>query len=351
MNIYKDFQNPEIIEKLVNKIQLYKGNPIKIMEVCGSHTNAIGKYGIRSILPENIKLISGPGCPVCVTDTLYMDIAIKLSKRDNFIVASFGDLIKVKGSKEKLNNVRVVLSPFECLKIAKENPNKEVVFLSVGFETTTPITALTIKKAKELGINNLSFLVSNKTMPNILKYLMANKVDVNGFLFPGHVATITGCEFYRDFCHEYNLKGVITGFEPIDILGAIVYILYGKDNFKNLYTRFVSDKGNIESQNMVDEIFEENSAYLREIGLVEGAGLKIRKEFEIFDANVKFNLNYNPINIPKQKGCKCGEILLGKKSPIDCPFFGKQCTPNEAIGPCMVSEEGSCASFYKYFLN
>ena len=348
MNIYNDFKNPEIIEKLVHKIRSYRGKPVKIMEVCGSHTDAIGKYGIRSVLPGNVTLISGPGCPVCVTDTLYMDKAIELSQNPNIIVCSFGDLIKVKGSQNTLKNAKVVLSPPECLDMARNNPQKEIVFLSVGFETTTPITALTIKQAFEENIRNLSFFVSNKTMPNILKFLLSQNVEADAFLFPGHVATIEGYEFYERFCNENNLKGTVCGFEPVDILGGISFILFEKENFKNLYSRFVSKEGNREAKSLVCEIFEECDTYLREIGLVEGAGLKIREKYAKFDANSRFNLKYDPKDVKKQKTCLCGDIMLGRKSPFDCPLFGKGCTPENAFGPCMVSAEGSCASYYKY---
>ena len=348
MNIYKDFKNPEIIEKFVTKIRSYIGKPIRIMEVCGSHTDVIGKYGIRGILPENVTLISGPGCPVCVTDTLYMDKAIELSHNPNIILCSFGDLIKVKGTCGTLKNAKVVLSPMECLDLAKSNPQKEIVFLSVGFETTTPITALTIKKAYDENIKNLSFFVSNKTMPNILKYLLSQKVEADAFLFPGHVATIEGYAFYERFCNENNLKGTVCGFEPVDILASITFILFEKENFKNLYGRFVSKEGNLLAKAQVNEIFEACDTYLREIGEVEGAGLKIREKYSHYDANTKFNLKYAPNFVTKDKTCLCGEIMLGRKSPLDCPLFGKTCTPESAYGPCMVSAEGSCASYYKY---
>lgn len=351
MNIYEDFRNEELTEKLADKIQSYKGPDLKIMEVCGSHTDAIGKYGIRDILPKNVTLVSGPGCPVCVTDKKYMDTAIELCKRENVIICSFGDLIKVKGTGEKLvlgENVRVVLSPFECIKTAMDNPDREVVFLSVGFETTTPITALTIKKAYENNIKNLSFFVSNKTMPGILHFLMDMKTDVNAFLFPGHVATIEGCEFYRNFCYEYNIKGTVCGFEPADILASVAFIMYGEEKFKNLYTRFVKEKGNQMSKAAVNEVFEMCDTYLREIGTVKNAGLKIRNKYADFDVCHKFGIDYSPIDQPKEKHCLCGEILLGRKTPKDCPLFGKACRPNDAVGPCMVSEEGTCATYYKY---
>ncbi|MBQ7257381.1 MAG: hydrogenase formation protein HypD [Abditibacteriota bacterium] len=348
MNIYKDFKNPDIIEKLVRKIRTYKGKTIRIMEVCGSHTDAIGKYGIREILPKNVTFISGPGCPVCVTDTLYMDKAIELSYNPNIIICSFGDLIKVKGSQNTLKGAKVVLSPMECLDMAKSNPQKEIVFLSVGFETTTPITALTLKKAYDENIKNISFFVSNKTMPNILRFLLSQKVEADAFLFPGHVATIEGYEFYERFCNENNLKGTVCGFEPVDILASISFILFEKDNFKNLYGRFVSKKGNEVAQALVCDIFEECDTYLREIGLVKGAGLKIRDKYSDYDANTKFNLKYDPKFVIKDKTCLCGEIMLGRKSPLDCPLFGNSCTPMKAFGPCMVSAEGSCASYYKY---
>ena len=352
MNIYKDFKNPEITDKLIQKINTYKGPSIRIMEVCGSHTDAIGKYGIRNILPKNITLISGPGCPVCVTDTLFIDKSIELSNDPNIIVCSFGDLIKVKGFKESLdlNKVFVVLSPMECLEIAKNNSQKEVIFLSVGFETTTPITALTIKKAYEENINNISFFVSNKTMPNILKFLLSQKVMADAFLFPGHVAAVEGYAFYEKFCNENNIKGTVCGFEPLDILASISFILFEKDNFRNLYSRFVSKDGNVAAKSQVCDIFEECDTYLREIGPVKGAGLKIREKYSGYDANVKFNLKYTPLDVVKNNNCICGEIMLGKKIPCDCPLFGKACTPLNAKGPCMVSAEGSCASYYKYKL-
>ena len=351
MNIYTDLDNQKIIDGLIHKINTYKGNPVSIMEVCGSHTDAIGKYSIREILPNNVRLVSGPGCPVCVTDTDYIDRAVLLSKKNNIILCSFGDLIKVRGSEEKLtagNNVRIVLSPFECIEIARQHPEKEIVFLSIGFETTTPITALTVIKAKQMNIKNLSFFVSNKTMPDILKYLMNLKTDVQAFLFPGNVSVIEGCEFYRNFCNQYNIKGAITGFEPIDILSAIVFILYKTDLFVNLYKRFVTEKGNENSKTLVREIFSPCDTFLREIGVVKNAGLKLNEKYADLDANIRFDLNYNIPDIKKHKTCLCGEIMLGRKTPADCPLFGKNCTPLNAVGPCMVSEEGSCAAWYKY---
>ena len=353
MNIYTDFRNEKIISSLAEKIQAYNGVPVRIMEVCGSHTDVVGKYGIRQILPETVKLVSGPGCPVCVTDTFFIDLSLELCRKENVIICSFGDLLKIKGTDGKMlggDNVRVVLSPLECLDIAKENPDKEVVFLSVGFETTTPVTALCIQKAKKQNIENLSFFVSNKTMPGILEFLIENKTDVIGFLFPGHVVSAEGVSFYRDFCNRYGLKGAVCGFEPADILASISFILYEKENFANLYSRFVSEKGNEFSKGAVNEVFESCDTYLREIGIVKNAGLKIRDIYSFYDADRKFALGYSPKKVSKQKKCLCGEIMLGKKYPADCPFFGNRCTPNNAVGPCMVSEEGTCAAYFKYKL-
>jgi len=370
VNIYSAFKNSEIAENLIKKISKYNGRDIKIMEVCGSHTNAIAKYGIKNILPKNIKLISGPGCPVCVTDGLFIETAVKMAYKENTIVCTFGDLMRVRANnvlgdskyisleeaKKDGCDVRVVISPLECLDICSENPTKEVVFISVGFETTTPIIALTIKKAQEKAVENFSTFVSNKTMPKILNFLLDNKIEIDAFLFPGHVCSIEGTEFYRDFCFKNNIYGVISGFEVLDILGAISFICDNIDTenkFENLYPRFVKDAGNVKAKEAVSEIFEACDTYLRGIGTVAGAGLKLKNKYDKYNALLRFNMDYDITSIDLNKSdtlknCLCGEILLGKALPCDCTFFGKICTPENAIGPCMVSGEGTCSAYYKY---
>lgn len=328
------------------------------MEVCGTHTNVILKNALKDVLSENIKLINGPGCPVCVTPQGYIDTAIELSKKDNVIITTFGDLIRVPGSNSSLSkekakgrDIRVIYSPLDSIEIAKKNIDKEVVFLSIGFETTAPIIALSIKKAKEENIKNYSILNSLKTMPEAMEVLVLNpKVKIDGFLCPGNVATIIGENPFFNIAEEYKMPMVISGFEINDILSSIYKLIEMKEKNEygliNLYSRLVKKDGNKEANNLLRNIFKLTESTWRGLGKVNNAGLELRDEYKSFDVLFKFNMSMKESN--NNSACSCGDILMGIKEPTECKLFGKACTPLNPIGACMVSEEGTCSAFYKY---
>lgn len=357
MELVNSFKDPKIVKDILEKLNEIQ-EPITIMEVCGTHTMSILKNGIKDLLPKNIKLISGPGCPVCVTAEGYIDTAIELSKREDVIITTFGDLIRVPGEKSTLQkekalgrDIRVVYSPLDSLAIAKENPNKEVIFLGIGFETTAPVIALTVFNAEKEGIKNFSVLNTLKTMPEAMKRLVLNgEVKIDGFLCPGHVSTIIGVKPYEIIAKEYNTPLVIAGFEATDIVASIYKLVKMKLNSDssvvNLYNRIVKYDGNKMALEMVDEVFVSCSSEWRGLGIVEDTGLRFSDKYMNYDANFKFNIKNIKGNI--SKGCICGEIIKGLKEPKECKMFRKICNPTNPIGPCMVSEEGTCAAYYKY---
>ncbi len=357
-NFIDEFRNTELTRKAAAKLSEYKGRPVKIMEVCGTHTMSIFKYGIRDMLPENVHLISGPGCPVCVTPVSFIDSAIELSVIENVIITTFGDLMRVPGSTSSLlserakgRDIRIVYSPLDAVMLAKNNPGKKIVFLSVGFETTTPVAALSVLKAKEMGLDNFMLLTANKTMPEVLKTLAASgDVEIDGYLYPGHVSSITGVGIYYELAEKSGISGVITGFEPLDILQGIATLInnidQGKTLVSNAYKRAVRQEGNPIAVEKLYEVFEPYDSVWRGIGTVKDSGLKIRDKYSSFDAAKVFNLVNK--NVQEPKGCLCGEILKGTKIPPSCSLFGKRCTPENPVGACMVSSEGTCAAYYKY---
>lgn len=363
------FRNPAEARKLAGVLREYRGNSITIMEVCGSHTMAIFRYGIRDILPEKIRLVSGPGCPVCVTPSGYIETALELSKRKDVVITTFGDLMRVpsgnsSGSAEYSNkaknlidrkadgaDVRIVYSPLDAVKMAENEPRKEFVFLSVGFETTNPVCALAVGHAAEKSLENFTMLTANKTIPTVLETL-ANDRDLNiqGFMYPGHVSAIMGNSFYRKMAANHGIPGVVTGFEPLDILHAVIsladMINRGDVDVLNEYSRIVSEEGNPTARHKTDEVFESADSEWRGIGIIKDSGLKIKNAYSKYDARVKFQLEDKPSK--DSPGCICGEIIKGKSEPIQCPLFGKACTPENPAGACMVSSEGTCAAHYKY---
>ena len=360
MNYVDEFVKEGLVENILKKIRSAAIRDIKIMEVCGTHTMAIMKYGIKDLLPQNIKLISGPGCPVCVTSQGYIDTAIELSYEDNIIIATFGDMMKVPGTNSSLKiekalgrDIRVVYSPIQSLEIAKQNPEKEIVFLGIGFETTAPIIALSIYKAKNENINNYFVLNSIKTMPNIIQKLIVNKnVNIDGFILPGHVASIIG---HKPFCFigkEYNIPAVITGFEPLDILYALYQVVrdvkYGKCKVENLYSKVVEYEGSRKAKEIINKVFIPSDSNWRGLGNIENTGLKIREGYKEFDAEKNFKIVIKEQLAQTQ--CICGDILKGVKDPLECKMFSKICSPSNPLGPCMVSLEGACAVYYKYGL-
>ncbi|MCM8767062.1 MAG: hydrogenase formation protein HypD [Candidatus Omnitrophica bacterium] len=361
MKYIEQYRNTEKQKEIIKEIHKYGkliNRNVNIMEVCGTHTMIIGKYGIRKLMPENINLISGPGCPVCVTPINYIDTAIELSKIKDVIIVTFGDMMKVPGSfssleKEKANHAEifVVYSPIDALKIAQDNKDKKVIFLSVGFETTTPLIAQTLKISKEKNIKNFYILAGNKLIPPVMEFLLREKdTEIDGFICPGHVSVIIGLSNYISISERFNVPCVISGFEPFDILLSIYLILKSiKENdckVINEYKRTVRENGNIKARKVMYEVFDVVDDEWRGIGLVKNSGLKPKDEFLDFDAEKKFKIINK--NSKEKKECLCGEVLKGKKSPFDCPLFEKICNPENPYGPCMVSSEGTCSAYYKY---
>lgn len=333
----------------------YKGRKIRIMEVCGTHTHEIFRLGIRNILSDDIELISGPGCPVCVTEVDFIDEAVYLALEKNVTICTFGDLIKVPGTTESLGDARakggkikIVYSPLDALKYAKENPQEQVVFLSVGFETTIPSSCLAIMHGMKENVENFSMLVANKTMPKAYQVL---KNSADAFLYPGHVNAITGEEACNRLCNE-GVSGVIAGFTPEELMKALACIVKNIDKnpdkpfFRNCYKTVVRPGGNPAAVDLINEIMEPCDSKWRGIGVIEGSGLRLKEKFKNFDARLKYN-------VPDMEGkpnplCRCGEVLQGKCKPCDCKVFGKGCTPEHPVGACMVSNEGACSAYYQY---
>jgi len=355
----EEFRNPELAQKLSAKIKQTAGTePISLMEVCGTHTMAIHKFGIKSLLPENLRLISGPGCPVCVTPNSYMDRAVALSLAENVIIATFGDMLRVPGSTRSLEQtraqggkVKMVYSPMDALALAEKNPKSKVVFLAVGFETTSPAIAATIQAAEQKGIKNFFALTGHKLIPPAMKALVENKrVKINGFICPAHVSAIIGLEPYRFLAQKYRIPCVVTGFEPLDVLQGILMLLEmikaGKPEVQNQYRRVAAPEGNPKAREILEKVFAPDDSEWRGLGLIPGSGLKLRQELSHRDAEKMIPVQIEPVKT--HKGCKCGEVLQGIIEPPECPFYGKPCAPEKPIGPCMVSSEGACAAYYKY---
>jgi hydrogenase expression/formation protein HypD len=328
------------------------------MEVCGTHTMAIFRSGIKQILPPSINLISGPGCPVCVTSQTDIDRMLSLSRRKNVIIATFADMIKVPGSESSLEkeralgaDVRPVYSPLDALEIAKKNPAKEVVFLAVGFETTSPVIASVVSDAKEKKIGNFSIYCCHKIITPAMKALLqAREIKIDGFLCPGHVSSIIGSRAYDFIARDFRIPCVISGFEPADILEAIMMLLRQKKENRSAveiqYKRAVSVGGNILAQKMLSRVFEPADADWRGLGNIPESGLALAGKYRKFDAAEKFDIKDVPAAEPKN--CMCGEVLRGVKTPAQCKLFAKACTPENPYGPCMVSSEGTCSAWYKY---
>ncbi|MCF7972336.1 MAG: hydrogenase formation protein HypD [Phycisphaerae bacterium] len=331
------------------------GRRIHVMEVCGTHTVSIFRSGVRSILPEGVKLLSGPGCPVCVTDQGYIDVVIELADRDDCLIATYGDMIRVPGQDGSLESrqarARIVLSADDALQLARANPDKTVVFVAVGFETTTPATAVVVQDAARQGIKNFCVLCAHKLVVPAMQTLLSARNDrIDAFLCPGHVSVIIGYEAYAPVVDQYKRPCVVAGFEPAGIMEAMAEICEqvarGKPELKSMYQAVVTARGNAKAQALVAECFDVTDAYWRGIGKIEQSGLELKPRYEAFDAFKRFGIT----EIPGQcnTGCRCGEVLCGLIDPKDCGLFGRACTPQSPVGPCMVSSEGACAAWYKY---
>lgn len=368
MKYIDEFRNPQKaqailgeIEKISVEISSKRDNnqPIKIMEVCGGHTHSIFKYGIEEIIPDTIELIHGPGCPVCVMPRGRLDDAIAISEYPHVIFATFGDAMRVPGSKKSLlqakaegADIRMVYSPLDSLEIARENPDKEIVFFGLGFETTAPSTALTILQAEAEGIGNFSMFCNHVLVIPALQSLLDNPdLQLDGFIGPGHVSMVIGWEPYQFIAQKYHKSFVVSGFEPLDILQSIWMILQqmtsGRCEVENQYKRLVTREGNQVAMEAMRKVFAVKDDFeWRGLGDIPNSGFKIRPEYAQFDAEMKFTLPN--LKVSDRKVCQCGEILKGILKPWECKVFGTACTPENPIGTCMVSSEGACAAYYKY---
>ncbi len=346
-------------DHLIPQIQARTGRPIKIMEVCGGHTHAIFKYGLESLLPEGIELVHGPGCPVCIMPKGRVDDAIALAAHPNVILTTFGDVMRVPGSKTSLlqakasgADIRMVYSPLDALQLAKANPDREIVFFGIGFETTAPSTALTILQAAREGIANFSLFCNHVLVVPALEALLNNPdLQLDGFIGPGHVSMVIGAEPYTVISDRYHKPLVISGFEPLDILQAIWMVLQqlaeGRHEVENQYTRLVQTGGNSVALGAMHQVYAVRDRFeWRGLGDIPDSGLEIRPEFAQFDAEVRFALPHQ--QVADHRACQCGEILKGVLKPWECKVFGTACTPESPIGACMVSSEGACAAYYKY---
>jgi hydrogenase expression/formation protein HypD len=342
------------LEQVKDELLHYDGEPVKIMEVCGTHTASIFKNGIRSLLSPKLQLISGPGCPVCVTSSSYIDRLVEYSLREKHCVLTFGDMMKVKGTRMSLTEakaaggkVRILYSPLSAIQTAQEDRDTQYVFAAVGFETTVPVYALLLEEIIKNGIRNLKLMTSVKTILPALSFICENEKNIDAFLCPGHVSVITGSAVYRELAEKYSKPFVVAGFEGEHILAAIYEIVTQirrrRPEVKNMYVSAVSEEGNRKAAELIGRYFEQADDYWRGIGRIENSALKLKEEYREYDAGG--SLEATEENLPA--GCKCREVILGRLHPVDCPLFKKVCSPLNAVGPCMVSAEGACGIWYK----
>ena len=354
----QEFHNAAAARGLVAAIERTVSRSLNLMEVCGTHTVAIFRHGIRQLLPPPLSMLSGPGCPVCVTTNADIDKAIALAEQTGVTLATFGDMMKVPGSYQSLqqvkadgSDVRVVYSPRDAVCMARDNPRRPVVFLAVGFETTAPTIAAALLEAEALGLKNFYLISVHKLIPPAMRALLtAGEVRIDGFICPGHVSVVIGSQPYQFIPQQYGVPCVITGFEPLDVLQGIEMLLRqiadGRAEVEIQYRRGVRPEGNPLARELVSRVFETSDADWRGLGCIPGSGLKLRPEYKRFDAEEAFAISPPPAK--EHKGCLCGDILRGVKTPPECPLFAKACTPERPVGPCMVSSEGTCAGWYQY---
>lgn len=357
MKYIDEFRDKELVLQLAEEMQRLSSKKLTFMEVCGGHTMALYKFGLPSLLPANIKLLSGPGCPVCVTDKKYIDQAIAYSRLEEVVITTFGDLIRVPGSRSTLAkerakgaDIRTVYSSLEALEIVKEKPEKRVIFLGIGFETTAPTSAAAILEAAEKQIDNFYLFSAHKVMPPAMAALIDEGIAIDGYLCPGHVSTITGTSIYEPLVEQYGVSCVIAGFEPVDMMQGLYMLVKQREQntpaVEIQYSRAVKPEGNLKAQSMMEEVFQRRNDWWRGLGVLSESGLGIREAYQHYDAETMLTVDVEEtIEI---QGCICGEILKGLKTPRDCQLFASVCTPSAPVGTCMVSSEGACAAYYRY---
>lgn len=354
------FKDPRLARELIRAIEAFAPDGgAMLMEVCGTHTVSIARAGIRALMPEGTRLASGPGCPVCVTCNRDIDTVIALARVPEVTIATFGDMTRVPGSTSSLlaeqaagRSVEIVYSPLDAIALAQANPDRQIVFVGVGFETTTPLVARAVKRAADLGLANFTIFGAHKNMPGALEAIVADpQLKIDALILPGHVSTIIGMEPYTFLAKEYGVPGVITGFEPVDLLQGIAMIMRqlheGRAEIEIAYARGVMPQGNPHAMAAIDEVFEVCTATWRGLGDIPGSGYKLREQYAGFDAVRRFQPKVEPTLEPK--GCRCGDVLRGIMAPNECSLFRRVCTPENPVGPCMVSSEGSCAAYYRYY--
>lgn len=357
MKYLSEYRNPELVKHYISEIHKITTKPWNIMEICGGQTHSLVKNGLLDLLPKNIRMIHGPGCPVCVTPVSLINKAIELMKQ-GVVLCSFGDMIRVPGSSKSLlqakaegGDLRILYSPLEAVNIAAKNPDKEIVFFAVGFETTAPSNALAVLHAQKLGLTNFSLLVSHVLVPPAMEAILSDEFcTINAFLGAGHVCTIVGLEEYYPIAEKYKIPIVVSGFEPADMAQAIYHTVLqleqGKHEVENQYTRLVKEEGNLRAKEVVNTIFTIGTQEWRGIGKIENSGLVLRENYKMYDANIKFSIETT--NSKTDNLCIAGQILTGNKRPNECPEFGKKCKPSFPLGAPMVSSEGACAAYFNY---
>lgn len=360
MKYLNEYRDPILAKQLIEAMQRRPvgARPYKLMEICGTHTVAIFRLGLRQLLPHDIQLISGPGCPVCVTANEDIDRSIWLARQPQVIVTTFGDLVRVPGSTTSLNeersrgaDVRIVYGSLDALQVARDNPGKEVVLIGIGFETTAPTVAAAVMQADREGLRNFSVFSAHKLLPPAMEALLQSEdLHLDGFICPGHVSTVIGAQAYREVAERHRIPCVVTGFEPLDLLQGIHMLMelldQGRSEVLNQYRRAVKWEGNPAARKLMEQVFEPADSTWRGLGVIPRSGLKIRLELKKYDASARFAMP--AIHVKEHPGCRCGEVLRGAMTPPQCTLFRKGCTPQSPMGPCMVSSEGTCGAYYRY---
>ena len=358
MKYLNEYRDPELAMTLLEQIKTKVTRPWKIMEVCGGQTHSLVKNGILNVLPEEVTMVHGPGCPVCVTPLHLIDEAIYLAEEKGVTLCTFGDMIRVPGSQKSIleakaqgADIRVLYSPLEAVNIAKDNPDKEVVFFAVGFETTAPANALSVLHARKLGLTNYSILASQVLVPPAIEAIMDDEESqIDGFLAAGHVCTIMGTSEYYPLAEKYKIPIVVTGFEPVDLLQGILMVVEqleaGEYKVENAYARVVKEEGNLSAKKVIREVFQVSDRMWRGIDVIPFSGYEVKDELALFDASKRFQ--FDLAKAPENQECIAGDIMKGIRKPKDCPHFGKKCTPMNPLGAPMVSSEGACAAYYNF---